>query len=57
MTEIVFTVKPHPRGDLVTCVIDGEIGSARVFSAGLDEAKQRAQAQAEAKLKAKRAGS
>lgn len=51
----IWTVIDTPRGKLVQCEIDGEVGAARVFSAGEDEAKQRAEAQARAKLAEKAA--
>lgn len=54
MTELVWTVRDDPRGRLVICEIDGETGSARVMSAGETEARQRAEAQARAKLEQKR---
>lgn len=52
---MIFTVIETPRGKLVQCEIDGEVGAARVFSAGEDEAKQRAEAQARQKLAEKAA--
>lgn len=52
MNEPVFTVIQDARGTLVRCEHLGQIGAARVGSRGLDEAKQRAQAQAEAKAAA-----
>ena len=54
MSETKWTVRDDARGTLVTCTIDGETGSARVMSAGLDEARARAEAQARAKVEAKR---
>lgn len=50
MSVPVFTITDTPRGKLVTCVIDGKTGAARVFSAGVEEAKQRAEAQARGKV-------
>lgn len=44
-----FTIIDTPRGKLVMCEYDGETGSARVFSAGVNEAKQRAEEQARKK--------
>lgn len=52
--DLTFTTQTDARGTLVTCTLDGETGSARVMGKGLDEAKQRAEAQARAKLEAKR---
>jgi hypothetical protein len=47
---VIFTVIETPRGKLVQCEIDGEVGAARVFSAGETEARQRAEAQARQKI-------
>lgn len=54
MTGPIFTIIETSRGKLVQCESDGEIGTARVFSAGESEAKQRAQAQAQSLVEAKR---
>lgn len=48
-----FETKSDARGKLVICTLDGETGSARVFTAGEEEARQRALAQAEAKVKSR----
>lgn len=53
---VEFEVKEDARGTLVICTIDGEVGAARVFSAGLDDAKKRAQEQAEAKVRERAGG-
>lgn len=50
-----FETVTDARGLLVRCTIDGVVGSARVDSRGEDDARARAQAQAEA-LKAERDG-
>lgn len=48
---MTFTVTQDARGGLVTCEIAGIVGRARVLSAGVEEAKQRAEAQARALLR------
>lgn len=50
---MTFETVTDSRGQLVRCTIDGVVGTARVDSRGLDAARARAQAQAEA-LKAER---
>lgn len=52
--DAVFDEKLDARGTIITCTLDGETGAARVMSKGIEEAKQRAEAQARAKLEAKR---
>lgn len=47
----IFKIKETPRGKLVVCTIGDQQGAARVDSAGLKDAMQRAQAQAEAKVR------
>lgn len=54
MSEPVFEITDTPRGKLVTCVIDGEFGAARVLSKGEQDARDRAEQQARAKLEARR---
>lgn len=54
MSEPTFETRTDARGALIVCTFEGEIGAARVMSAGENEAKQRAEAQARAKAKAKR---
>jgi len=45
----VFEVKRDGRGPLVICRIGEQFGAARVFSAGEEDARKRAEAQARAK--------
>ena len=42
------TMQGDPPRELVTCTIGDSKGAARIFTAGLDEAKGRARRQAEA---------
>jgi hypothetical protein len=49
----VFEEKEVGGRTLVVCTIDGETGAARIFSKGLEDAKQRAEAQARAKIAAR----
>ena len=51
MSEPVFTTIDSPRGKLVMCEYEGETGSARVFSKGEQDAKDRALEQAQAKVR------
>lgn len=47
--EPIYAVTKSGDRELVTCTIGEHKGAARVFSAGLDEAKDRAKVQALAK--------
>lgn len=47
--EPIYAVTKSGDRELVTCMIGEHKGAARIFSAGLDEAKERAKAQALAK--------
>lgn len=51
MSEPKFTTLEGPRGKLVMCEYEGEIGSARVFSKGEQDARDRAFEQARAKVR------
>lgn len=51
----VFSTRHTTRGVLIECEYGGEIGAARVFSAGEQDARDRAEAQARAKYEAKNA--
>lgn len=51
MTEPEFTERTDARGKLIICTIDGHEGRARVFSAGEQDARDRAEAQAREKAK------
>lgn len=44
-----FTERTDARGRLIVCTYDGEVGTARVDSKGVEVAKQRAEAQARKK--------
>lgn len=46
MSQPSYEVRRVRGADLVVCTIDGVEGTARVFSRGLEEAKQRAEEQA-----------
>lgn len=48
MPDPVFEVKSVGGRDLVTCMIGEFSGAARIFSDGLDRAKERAEIQARA---------
>lgn len=50
MSEPVFTERADARGKLIICTIDGHTGTARVFSKGEQDAKDRAEAQAREKV-------
>lgn len=50
MSQPEFIVTENARGKLVTCLLDGEVGTARVFSAGVLDACQRAEEQARQKV-------
>lgn len=52
-----FTEKRDSRGALIVCEIDGVQGAARVFSAGVEDAKKRAEAMALKKLAERNAAS
>lgn len=54
MSEPAFTIIDTKRGKLVMCEIDGEQGAARVFAKGEQDARDRAETQARAKLREKR---
>lgn len=54
MSEPVFTKREDARGVIWTCTIDGHEGAARVMSKGEQDAKDRAESQARAKLEEKR---
>lgn len=51
MSEPKFTVIDSQRGKLVMCEYAGEVGSARVFSKGEQDARDRAFEQAQAKVR------
>ena len=52
MTQPVYTViEAGPRGKLVMCEYNGEVGTARVFSKGVQDACDRAFEQAQAKVR------
>ena len=52
MTQPVYTViDAGPRGKLVMCEHNGEVGTARVFSKGVQDACDRAFEQAQAKVR------
>lgn len=51
MSEPVFTTIISERGKLVMCEYEGETGSARVFSKGEQDARDRAEAQARSKVR------
>ncbi len=51
MPEPVYTIVEGPRGKLVMCEYDGETGTARVFSKGEQDARDRAFAQAQDKVR------
>lgn len=53
MSAPQFETRTDARGTLVICTIDGETGSARVMSKGVDEAKARAEEQARKKAEAR----
>lgn len=46
---IEFSERTDARGRLIVCTYDGEVGTARVDSKGVEVAKQRAEAQARKK--------
>jgi hypothetical protein len=50
----IFEEKQVGGRTLIVCTIDGEVGAARIFSKGVDDARERAEAQARAKVAAKR---
>lgn len=52
-----FTTTTDGRGDLVVCTLDGVTGTARIFSKGELDAKQRAEARARQLLKEQAAAS
>lgn len=52
MPEPEFEERDTPRGKLIVCRIGEYEGAARVFSAGEEEARQRALAQATAQYEA-----
>lgn len=49
MTEAVFTERTDARGKLIICTIGEHEGAARVMSAGEQNARDRAEAQAREK--------
>lgn len=51
MSEPIYTIVEGPRGKLVMCEYEGEIGTARVFSKGEQDARDRAFEQAQAKVR------
>lgn len=51
MAEPKFTTLEGPRGKLIMCEYEGETGSARVFSKGEQDARDRAFQQAQAKVR------
>lgn len=51
MVEPKFTTIDSQRGKLVMCEYAGEVGSARVFSKGEQDARDRAFEQAQAKVR------
>lgn len=53
MSAAQYETRTDGRGKLVICTLNGETGAARVFTAGEEEARQRALAQAEAKVRAR----
>lgn len=54
MSEPQFSKRVDARGVLVICDLDGETGAARVMAKGEQDARDRAEAQARAKLEEKR---
>lgn len=52
MSEPKFTVLDTKRGKLVMCEYEGEVGTARVFSSGEQDARDRAESQAREKAEA-----
>lgn len=54
MSEPAFDIRTDARGTLVICTIDGEQGAARVMAKGEQDARDRAETQARAKLREKR---
>lgn len=51
MSDPQFTERTDARGKLIICTIGEHIGTARVFSKGEQDAKDRAEAQAREKAK------
>lgn len=52
MSEPVFTERRDQRGRLIECRIGEHVGAARVFGAGEQDARDRAETQARAKAEA-----